>query len=66
MLICYVGRGEVGAENWRVKEFKRRGQKKTTENKKRLSYKINSRSPVSGGCYVRGGDESEGVDKFGE
>ena len=46
-----VGRGKVSAENWRVKEFKRREQKKKTR-KKRLSYKTNSRSPASGGCYV--------------
>ena len=46
-----AGRGKVSAENWRVKEFKRREQKKKTR-KKRLSYKTNSRSPASGGCYV--------------
>ena len=32
-----AGRGKVSAENWRVKEFKRREQKKKTR-KKRLSY----------------------------
>ena len=47
-----VGRGKVSAENWRAKEFKRREQKKRT-TKKRLSYKTNSRSPASGGCYVK-------------
>ena len=31
-----VGRGKVSAENWRVKEFKRREQKKKTR-RKRLS-----------------------------
>ena len=46
-----MGEGKVSAENWRVKEFKRREQKKKTK-KKRLSYKTNSRSPASGGCYV--------------
>ena len=46
-----VGRGKVSAENWRVKEFKSREQKKKTR-KKRLSYKTNSRSPAFGGCYV--------------
>ena len=45
-----MGEGKVSAENWRAKEFKRREQKKKT--KKRLSYKTNSRSPASGGCYV--------------
>ena len=46
-----VGRGKVSTENWRVKEFKRKEQKKKTRTK-RLSYKTNSRSPASGGCYV--------------
>ena len=46
-----AGRGKVSAENWRVKEFKRREQNNKNE-KKRLSYKTNSRSPASGGCYV--------------
>ena len=41
-----MGQGKVSAENWRVKEFKRREQKKKTR-KKRLSYKTNSRSPAS-------------------
>ena len=45
-----VGRGKASAENLRVKEFKRREQKK--KQNKRLSYKTNSRSPASDGCYV--------------
>ena len=46
-----VGRGKVSAENWRVKEFKRRAEEKN-EKKKRLSHKTTPRSPASGGCYV--------------
>ena len=40
----------MSAENWRGKEVKRREQRK--KQKKRLSYKTNSRSPASGGFYV--------------
>ena len=39
-----AARGKVSAENWRVKEFKRREQKKKTRTK-RLSHKTNSDRP---------------------